>query len=48
MTGGTGLIGTRLAELLIDAGYEVALLSREPAKSSHYHSFPLGPARRYH
>ena len=36
ITGGTGLIGSRLSEMLIDAGYEVALLSREPAKSSHY------------
>ena len=39
ITGGTGLIGTRLAEMLIDSGYEVALLSREPAKSSHFRSF---------
>ncbi len=38
ITGGTGLIGTRLAEMLIDSGYEVALLSREPAKS-HFRSF---------
>ncbi|MBD2767346.1 TIGR01777 family protein [Hymenobacter sp. BT664] len=43
ITGGTGLIGTRLAELLIDNGYEVALLSREPAKSSHYRSFRWDP-----
>ena len=43
ITGGTGLIGTRLAELLIDSGYEVALLSREPAKSSHYRSFRWNP-----
>lgn len=33
ITGGTGLIGTRLAEMLIDAGYEVALLTRQPATS---------------
>ena len=39
ITGGTGLVGTRLAELLIDAGYEVALLSREPAKNGHYQTF---------
>ena len=44
ITGGTGLIGRRLSELLIDAGYEVALLSREPAKSSHYRSFRWDPA----
>ena len=43
ITGGTGLIGTRLSELLIDAGHEVALLSREPAKSSHYRSFRWDP-----
>ncbi len=43
ITGGTGLIGTRLAELLIDAGYEVALLSREPAKSAHYKIFRWDP-----
>lgn len=40
ITGGTGLVGTRLAEMLIDAGYEVALLSREPAKTGqHYQTF---------
>ena len=44
ITGGTGLVGSRLSELLIDAGYEVALLSREPAKSSHYHGFRWDPA----
>ena len=43
ITGGTGLIGTRLAEMLIDGGYEVALLSREPAKSSHYRGFRWDP-----
>ncbi|HEX8504912.1 MAG TPA: TIGR01777 family oxidoreductase [Hymenobacter sp.] len=43
ITGGTGLIGTRLAELLIDSGFEVALLSREPAKSSHFRSFRWDP-----
>jgi uncharacterized protein (TIGR01777 family) len=42
ITGGTGLIGTRLAELLIDAGYEVALLSRQ-ASSSHYQTFRWDP-----
>ena len=43
ITGGTGLIGTRLAEMLIDSGYEVALLSREPAKSSHFQGFRWNP-----
>ncbi|SMB97087.1 domain of unknown function DUF1731 [Hymenobacter roseosalivarius DSM 11622] len=42
ITGGTGLIGTRLAELLIDAGYEVALLSRQTS-ASHYHTFRWDP-----
>ena len=44
ITGGTGLIGTRLSEMLIDGGYEVALLSREPAKSSRYRTFRWDPA----
>ncbi|GAB3589140.1 epimerase [Hymenobacter daeguensis] len=43
ITGGTGLIGSRLAEMLIDSGYEVALLSREPAKNSHFQSFRWDP-----
>ena len=43
ITGGTGLIGTRLAEMLIDGGYEVALLSREPTKSNHFRSFRWDP-----
>ncbi|MBC8082994.1 MAG: TIGR01777 family protein [Hymenobacter sp.] len=38
ISGGTGMIGTRLAEMLIDAGYEVALLSRQPS-TGHYRSF---------
>ncbi|WBO83229.1 TIGR01777 family oxidoreductase [Hymenobacter yonginensis] len=42
ISGGTGMIGTRLAEMLIDAGYEVALLSRQPA-NSHYRSFRWDP-----
>ncbi|WP_035565458.1 TIGR01777 family oxidoreductase [Hymenobacter sp. IS2118] len=39
ITGGTGLVGTRLSEILIDSGYEVAILTRHPTKSSHYRSF---------
>jgi len=42
ITGGTGMIGTRLAEMLIDAGYEVALLSRTPG-SGRYRSFRWDP-----
>lgn len=42
ITGGTGLIGTRLAEMLIDAGYEVALLSRQPG-TSRYRGFRWDP-----
>ena len=38
ISGGTGMIGTRLAEMLIDAGYEVALLSRQSG-TGHYRSF---------
>ncbi|RDC64365.1 TIGR01777 family oxidoreductase [Adhaeribacter pallidiroseus] len=39
ITGGTGLIGTRLSEMLIDLGYEVAHLSRNNGKQSHYQTF---------
>lgn len=42
ITGGTGLIGTRLAEMLIDGGYEVALLSRHPS-ASRYRGFRWDP-----
>jgi uncharacterized protein (TIGR01777 family) len=43
ITGGTGLIGTRLADMLIDAGYEVAILSRHPSQSR-YRSFRWDPS----
>jgi len=43
ITGGTGMIGQRLAELLIDSGHEVALLTREPSQSSHYKLFGWDP-----
>ncbi|MBF8961805.1 TIGR01777 family protein [Pontibacter sp. FD36] len=39
ITGGSGLIGSRLSEMLIDQGYEVAHLSRDPDKFSHYKTF---------
>lgn len=39
ITGGSGLIGSRLSEMLIDQGYEVAHLSRKPGKFSHYKTF---------
>ena len=39
ITGGSGLIGTRLSEMLIDLGYEVAHLSRKPDKFSRYKTF---------
>ncbi|NVO29971.1 TIGR01777 family oxidoreductase [Hymenobacter lapidiphilus] len=42
ITGGTGMIGTRLSEMLIDAGYEVALLSRTPG-NNRYFSFRWDP-----
>lgn len=38
ITGGTGLIGTDLAEVLVQDGYEVVLLSRNPSK----HTPPAG------
>ncbi|TPE44687.1 TIGR01777 family oxidoreductase [Pontibacter mangrovi] len=39
ITGGSGLIGMRLSEMLIDHGYEVAHLSRNPDKVSTYKTF---------
>jgi uncharacterized protein (TIGR01777 family) len=39
ITGGSGLIGMRLSEMLIDQGYEVAHLSRNPEKVSTYKTF---------
>src|SRR5688500_18009116 len=39
ITGGSGLVGTRLSEMLIDQGYEVAHLSRQPSKYSKYKTF---------
>ena len=38
ITGGTGLIGRELAQLLVKAGHEVSILSRDPAR----YSFPEG------
>ncbi|MDB5263925.1 MAG: epimerase, partial [Adhaeribacter sp.] len=39
ITGGTGLIGSRLSEMLIDQGYEVAHLSRQTNPHAHYKTF---------
>ncbi len=39
ITGGSGLVGSRLSEMLIDLGYEVAHLSRTPDKFSRYKTF---------
>ncbi|WP_299825227.1 TIGR01777 family oxidoreductase [uncultured Pontibacter sp.] len=39
ITGGSGLVGMRLSEMLIDLGYEVAHLSRNPSKVSTYKTF---------
>jgi uncharacterized protein len=34
ITGGTGLIGSRLAALLTEKGYEVIVLSRQPKNNN--------------
>ncbi|QNF31453.1 TIGR01777 family protein [Adhaeribacter swui] len=47
ITGGTGLIGTRLSEMLIDLGYEVAHLSRNGVKHSRYQTFKWDIAKNY-
>jgi uncharacterized protein (TIGR01777 family) len=39
ITGGTGLVGSRLSEMLIDSGYEVAHLSRQSGQFMHYKTF---------
>jgi uncharacterized protein len=39
IAGGSGLVGSRLSEMLIDLGYEVAHLSRSPDKYSRYKTF---------
>jgi len=39
IAGGSGLVGMRLSEMLIDLGYEVAHLSRDPDKISTYKTF---------
>ncbi len=44
ITGGTGLIGTRLAELLTAAGHAVALLSRTPTAGGPYLTLGWDPA----
>lgn len=43
ITGGTGLIGTRLSELLTEAGHEVALLSRAASAAGPYKTFVWAP-----
>lgn len=39
ITGGSGLVGSRLTEMLLDQGYEVAHLSRNPEQYSKYKTF---------
>ena len=47
ITGGTGLIGTRLSEMLIDYGYEIAHLSRHNPQFSHYKTFKWDIEKQY-
>ena len=47
ITGGSGLVGMRLSEMLIDLGYEVAHLSRNPSKVSSYKTFKWDVAKGY-
>lgn len=46
ITGGSGLIGTRLTEMLLDLGYEVAHLSRNCSKFAKYKTFRWNPAAK--
>lgn len=47
ITGGSGLVGTRLSEMLIDQGYEVAHLSRKADKFSKYKTFKWDIEKQY-
>lgn len=47
ITGGSGLIGSRLSEMLIDQGYDVAHLSRSQEKFSHYKTFRWNVQEQY-
>ncbi|MDX5436331.1 MAG: TIGR01777 family oxidoreductase [Pontibacter sp.] len=47
ITGGSGLVGMRLSEMLIDLGYEVAHLSRNPNKVSSYKTFKWDTSNGY-
>jgi uncharacterized protein len=47
ITGGSGLVGMRLSEMLIDQGYEVAHLSRNPDKVSSYKTFKWDVEKGY-
>jgi len=44
ITGGTGLVGTRLSAVLTEAGHDVALVSRTPVVGSPYRTFQWDPA----
>ena len=37
ITGGTGMVGQSLTDLLVENGYEVIILTRSPKKSSRLH-----------
>ena len=39
ITGASGIVGTKLSELLFNSGYKINVLSRNPQKSKHYNSF---------
>ena len=38
ITGGTGLVGKRLTQMLIDNNHEVLILSRNPTKNNEFNS----------
>ena len=40
IAGGTGLVGKRLALRLIEKGYDVSILSREPKGANHFYWNP--------
>ena len=45
ISGGNGLVGRRLSEMLVDKGYRVIILSRNPDRSSIYQNYFWDPDR---
>ena len=47
ITGGTGLIGTHLSNLLSEKGHQISLLTRHPKKSAQFKEYKWSPIDNY-